>query len=286
MLQKKYWSCVCVFFLVCTFNVNAKDIYDLAVLSPKGVSIAKKEWQPTVDYLQQKTGKKFNLIPVTFKSYDNALASKKMEFLLCNPAVFYDARKKYDAIPLASLIGVYQNKPLHGFGAVIFTRADSGIQTFADLKGKKVAAAQKNALMGYRLPSHVLQEKGLEVEKDYALYFTGSLFNVAQAVKYGKADVGFVRTGFLQWFAKKEKTDISEFMVIKPEQDDFPFQHNGPILPFWIFGATKGTDPALNKEIATALMELKPSAFPVTAANVYGWEEPADLSPVGDIIDK
>jgi len=190
------------------------------------------------------------------------------------------------AVPLASLIGVFQGKPLHGFGGVIFTRVDSNIQVLTELKGRKVAGAQKNALMGYRLQSHVLQEKGLESGKDYDLYFTGNLPYVVKAVETGAADAGFVRTGFLQWFAKKGKIDLTQFRVIEPEQDDFPFQHNGPILPFWIFGASKDADSSLNKEIATALMELKPSSYPVKMANVYGWEEPADLTPVGNIIDK
>ena len=286
MSQKKYWAWVFVFFLACTFNIEAKDSYNLAVLSPKKVSDTKKEWQPTVDYLEKKTGKKINLIPMIFKSYDKALASGKMDFLLCNPAVFYDARKKYDVVPLASLIGIYEDKPLHGFGAVIFTRADSSIQTLADLKGKRIAGAQQNALMGYRLQAHVLKEKGLEEEKDYDLYFTGNLPFVVKAVESGSADAGFVRTGFLQWFAKKGKIDLAQFKVIEPEQDDFPIQHNGPILPFWVFGASKGTDAALGKEIAAALMEIEPSSPEAKAVNVYGWEAPADLTPIGNVVDK
>jgi ABC-type phosphate/phosphonate transport system substrate-binding protein len=207
-----------------------------------------------------------------------------MDFILCNPLIFSQMMDKYETTALASLLEVYQGKPLRGFGAVIFTLAGSDIQTLADLKGKKVVATQKKALMGYQLQMYVLKKKGLDPEKDFELTFTGKLPLVVKAVKSGAADVGFVRTGFLEWLEEQGEVKVSDFKVIEPETDDYPYRHNGQILPFWVFGAAKGTDATLADEVAAALKALPNESPAAKAANIYGWEDPVDLAPVKEIL--
>ena len=185
---------------------------------------------------------------------------------------------------MTSIIGIFEGKPLHGFGAVIFTLADSKIRTLSDLRGKKIAAVQNEALMGYKLQLYVLRKKGITPVKDFDLFFAGRLPLVVKAVRSGTADAGFIRTGHLEWLEKKGMIKVSDFKVIEPESDDFPYKHNGPILPHWVFGAAKNTDAAFANEVAAALKEIKSDSAEAETGNIYGWEEPADLSSVEEVL--
>ncbi|GEM_PF-3780380 len=144
---------ICATFVLSFSQLTfAKDVYKLGVVAVKGAETARKEWQPTADYLSVRTGKKFVLAPLKFSSIIPAVRSGRMDFALCNPAIFCQIREKYGARPLASMTDICEGKPLHGFGAVVFTLGDSKIRTLSDLKGKKITAVQKEALMGYKLP--------------------------------------------------------------------------------------------------------------------------------------
>ena len=262
----------------------AKDAYKLGIVAVKGAETVRKEWQPTADYLSVRTGKKFVLAPLKFSSVIPAVRSGRMDFVLCNPAIFCQIREKHGTRALTSMTDICEGKPLNGFGSVIFTLGDSKIRTLSDLKGKKIAAVQKEALMGYKLQIYVLRKKGMTPGKDFDLFFAGKLPLVVKAVRSGAADVGFIRTGHLEWLEKKGTISVSDFKVIEPESDDFPYRHNGPILPYWIFGAAKSTDAALAKEVAAALKEMKSDSAAAEAANIYGWEDPADLSRVEEVL--
>jgi ABC-type phosphate/phosphonate transport system substrate-binding protein len=270
--------------LVSIQPVCAQEGYTLGVLAPKGAEVAKTEWQPTAEYLSAHTGKAFTLVPLRFRSFEPAVKRGKMDFILCNPVVFSQMMDRYEARPLVSLIEAHQGEPLQGFGAVIFTLADSDIQTLTDMKGKNVAATQRNALMGYQLQMYVFQQHGVDLHKDTEVTFAGKLPLVVNAVKSGAADVGFVRTGFLEWLEEQGQAKASDFKVIEPETDDYPYPHNGPILPYWMFGAAKDTDAALADDVATALKAMPHDSPAAKAANIYGYEDPADLAPVRDML--
>jgi len=262
----------------------AQEVYTLGVLAPKGTNIAKQEWQPTIEYLSHHTGNTFRLIPLRFKSAEPAVKSGKIDFLLCHPSFFFQMMEQYGITPLASLVGMYQGKPLRGLGAVIFTGADSDIQTLADVKGKKVAAPQRGGLMAYQLPIYVLKKKGLAAGKDFDVTFTGKLPLTVKAVKSGAVDAGFVRTGFLEWFERQGECKVSDFKVIEPELDEYPYQHNGPILPSFMFGAAKEIDAALARDVAAALKAMPDEGPAAKSANIYGWEDPANLALVREIV--
>jgi len=273
-----------VWVLVIAQTSFAQKVYTLGVSCPKGTAAIKREWQPTVKYLSHHTENTFRLIPLRFKSVEPAVKSGKMDFLLCNPSLFSQMMEQYGIRPLASLVETSQGKPLRGLGTVIFTAADSNIHTLSDVKGTKVAAALRNSLAGYQLPIYVLKKKGLAPGKDFELMFTGKLQLIVKAVKSGTADVGFARTGFLEWFERQGECKVSDFKVIEPELDEYPYQHNGPIFPSLVFGAAKETDAALARDVASALKAMSDGSSAAKTANIYGWEDPADLALVREII--
>ncbi len=259
----------------------AKDVYKLGILGMEGAKFIRREWQPTADYLSSKTGKRFELAPLKYKTLKPVLMKGETDFLLCEPAVFCQLREKYGLKILASRVGLYKGRLIHGLGAVILTLADSNIRTLSDLKGKRVASVKREALMGYQVQIQLLRKKGLILGKDFDVSFTGKARLVIKALKSRSADAGFIATPFFISLGEGERIN---FKVIEPESDDFPLPHNGPVFPDKVFSALMNTDAALADEVAAALKEMKSDSAPAEAANIYGWEEPADLSPVAEFL--
>ena len=105
-----------------------------------------------------------------------------------------------------------------------------------------------------------------------------------KAVKSGAADAGFARTGFLEWLEEQGDVTVSDFTVIEPERDDYPYPHNGSIVLYSMFGAAQGTDAALARDVAAALKAMPDDSPAAKAANIYGWEDPADLALVREVL--
>lgn len=277
----KIVMCIASVLLIAQMSF-AQEEYTLGVVAPKGTDVTREEWQPTVEYLSAQTGKTFSLVPLQLKSFKSAVKSGKMDFVLCNSVLFYQIQEEYGTKPLASMVTIYQGKPLQGqVGGVLFTLADSNINTWSDLQGKKIAALQKNALMGYQFQVYMLKEKGIEVGKDFEVSFAGSLPRVVKAVKSGATDAGFAGMEILQWFEKQAEFNVSDFKIIEFESEDSSHQHT---FPSWIFGAAQNTDDALAKDIAAALKEISDDSPAAKAAQIYGWEDPADLAPVKELL--
>jgi ABC-type phosphate/phosphonate transport system substrate-binding protein len=259
-------------------------VYTLGVLAPKGADTARQEWQATAEYLSESTGNTFELVPLQLKSFNPAVNAGKIDFMMCNATLFYQMLTENGVKPLASMVGIHQGQPLRGNGAMIFTVADSPINILADLKGKKIAALQQNAMMGYQLQVYVLKKRGLEAGTDFTVSFAGKLPLVLKAVKSGAVDAGFAGANVMQWLEKNTDFSPSDFKVIEPEADDFPYQHTGPVLPFWVFGAAKDVDEALTQNVATALKAISRDNPAATAANIYGWEDLPDLALVQEVL--
>jgi ABC-type phosphate/phosphonate transport system substrate-binding protein len=196
--------------------------------------------------------------------------------------LFYQIQDEYAAKPLASMINMYQGKPLRGHPeGMIFALADSNINTLSDLQGKKVTALQQNALMGYQFQVYMLKEKGIEAGKDFEVSFAGTLPRVVKSVKSGAADAGFAGAELSQWFKDQAEFNASDFKIIKFESEGSSRQH---MFPSWVFGAAQHTDDALAKDIAAVLKEITDDSPVAKAANIYGWEDPADLTPVKKLL--
>ena len=127
--------------------------------------------------------------------------------------------------------GTYVAAYLKGFGVVpivvakmhgrtyykscIITKADSGLQTLSDLKGKKFAFVTPTSTSGGVGPRFYLNKNGIDPEKDFEkLIYAGKHDAVFLAVKNGKVDAGAVGdVYFSRW---KERG------ILKFEQWDEP----------------------------------------------------------------
>lgn len=119
-----------------------------------------------------------------------ALADGQVDFARLGPASYLTAKQKSPRIELLALENDDGDKFFHG---VIFTRADSGVNSLKDLKGKRFAFGDPNSTAGRYLSQSALLHAGLKA-KDLASYeYLGRHDRVAEAVWRGEFAAGAVK---------------------------------------------------------------------------------------------
>ena len=88
-----------------------------------------------------------------------------------------------------------------GYHSVMVSRADSGIETLADMKGKHLGFADPNSTSGYLIPSVSLPKQGYVIEEFFgATSFSGGHEQNILAVMNGDVDGGVTWTsGVGEW---------------------------------------------------------------------------------------
>jgi ABC-type phosphate/phosphonate transport system substrate-binding protein len=174
---------------------------------------------------------------------------------------------------------------LKEFGGVILVKADSPIQTLADIKGKKFMCVKKSSFGGGQMAWRLLLENGIDPLKDFATFAEGKKHdNVVLAVKSGVMDAGTVRSDTLERMAGEGKINMANFRIINQINDDFPFVHSTRLYPEWPMAAVKHVDAGKAAKVGAALQAMSSGDQAAQNAKVVGWSPAADYGPVRDCL--
>ncbi|HEY3360110.1 MAG TPA: phosphate/phosphite/phosphonate ABC transporter substrate-binding protein [Polyangia bacterium] len=134
-------------------------------------------------------------------------------------------------------------------GAII-ARADSGLRTLGDLKGKRMMFGPALGPLSYMSQLDLLQRAGIDPDGDLALYSIppGSFKHekVIYAVLFGRADAGAVPVGDLDRMAAEGRIERGDFTVLATAE---------PIL-YCNVGRGQTVDDALAARVQRALLAL------------------------------
>lgn len=205
--QKKMTLILCGLMVI--IGGAEAETYKVGILAHKGADHAKKVWQPLMDFLHEKTGDTFLIIPLKFKSVDGAIKSHAIDLFFANPMLVVGMKKKHGITPVAS-----HDRP---FSAAVIVRNNSQINTLKELKGKKIAATQPNAFLGYVVQMHVLKKAGVTKEDFAAFKFTGNLMLVIEAVMKGESDAGFIKNDEITLMVNAGKIKADTFRKLEPD---------------------------------------------------------------------
>lgn len=155
------------------------------------------------DCLSQMTGLSFKIeVGTSFGASIEAMGANKAQIGFLNTFSVLLARAKYDIVPALAVLRKYAtndidpDKALDGqlqpfYKGQFIAKKDSGIKTFADLKGKTFCFVDPNSTSGYIIPNIILKANGINPDKDFkAVQNAGSHNNVGIAVYKGDCDAG------------------------------------------------------------------------------------------------
>ncbi|WP_083456240.1 phosphate/phosphite/phosphonate ABC transporter substrate-binding protein [Desulfosarcina cetonica] len=259
MVTRKGWAVVLAFLSVFFISMAAHAMQEVrfGVLAKRGVPKAQKEWGPTARYLSEKLSINCVLVPLKFTEIEPALKNGQIHFLLANSAFYAELEKKYNLRAITTMINRKGDIALKEFGGVLFARNDSKIHGIADIRGKKMMCVKYSSFGGAQMVWHLLLDNGINPKRDCAAFVEGGTHdNVVMAVKAGKVDVGTVRSDTLERMEAEGKIKMSDFRIINPVADSYPFVHSTPLYPEWPVAACAITDPKLARDVAKALILL------------------------------
>jgi phosphonate transport system substrate-binding protein len=174
----------------------AAETWKLAVTDVEGMERLQLEWGPFKEALETATGETFEFFAVNSRTAAaEALRGETVDFVVSGPAEYVVINKLTDA---TALIGL--GRP--DYHCAIIVRADSGINTMQDLKGKKVAFGDIGSTSNMLCPMQVLADHGIDPINDIEKIHTSR--NIAhEALKAGDVDAIVSNAG--SWLGVRNK---------------------------------------------------------------------------------
>lgn len=291
MKRRCFPALASILFLLCIVNFSfAQETVKIGVLAKNGSAKALSQWKATGEYLTASLpGTPFEIVPLGFKDVNPAIEQSLVSFFLVNSSMFVEAKVRYGAMEVATMINSRQGKPLKAFGGVIITTVDNdGINGLTDLKGKSFMAVSKSSFGGWQMAYREILGAGVDPLSDFGkLEFGGKHENVVLAVLNGAADAGTVRTDTLERMAAGGSIFLDDFKVInKQSHPGFPFACSTPLYPEWPLARLAATPAGLSDKVAAALMKLKPEDPAAKNARIVGWTAALDYGPVENLQKK
>ncbi len=262
----------------------------IGVLAKRSVKICRQRWQPLADYLSENFyEKKFRIVPLSFTEIAAAVAAKRIDFVLTNPAIYVNLELKYGVSRILTLVqkeaGIFTNE----FGGVLFYRVDRGpFHRLVDVRGHSLRAVSAQSFGGWLMVLREFKEKGLAPEDLRVLVkFTGSQDQVVYDILAGKADFGIVRTGILEKMAAEGRIDDNKLAVIHDHgggKNHLPFLHSTRAYPEWPLAKLKHTNEYLANRVARTLLFLQPVDEAAIKADIGGFCTPLNYQPVRELL--
>lgn len=175
------------------------------------------------------------------------LGTGQTQIAYLTPVAYVEARRKYGVIPLVAPTS--NGHP--NFSLVIAVKADSGIRSPAELKGKRFAYGDEKAL----LQRAAVESMGLKSSDFSTFAYLKHYDNIAKAVLAGDFDGGILRSSVADEFKSKGIIVIGS---------------TAP-LPSYIFAVHPAMPVAVRNQLRDALLALNKST-PERAASLEAFD--------------
>lgn len=227
--------------------VLAQPVLRISAIPDESPTELQRKFGQLAAYLEKQLGMKVAYTPVSdYAAAVEALVGKKLDMVWYGGFTFVQARQRSgnQVIPLV------QRAEDEKFRSVFITRADSGIKSLADLKGKTVSFGSPSSTSGHLMPRYFLVQQGIEPDRDFRqVAFSGAHDATIAAVAGGKVQAGALNISVWEKFVQDKRVDTSQVVVF----------YTTP--PYYDYNWTvrSDLDPALRKRIADAFLRLDPS---------------------------
>lgn len=227
--------------------------------------------------LSDETGHTIQIrIPTDYATVVEAMRFGKSDVAYFGPFTYVVANAQSGAQAFVTMN--IKGKPYYHSYAIVLK--DSPIKEFADkdvnatLKGKTIALGDHASTSSSQIPQLVMQNAGLDKEKDVKLVFTGAHDAVLKAVVAGKADIGFLDSAIFEGsLAKKFPEDFAKVRVVykSVELYQYPWAHR------------KDLDPRVVKQLQDAFVKITdPEALEAFGADSFIATDDSKYAPVRD----
>ncbi len=273
-------------------DLSSKTELTLGVLASEGVTRALEAWAPTIELLnraaeEQELPYQFRMEPHSDTSLITEMDAGAIDLFLTDPAGFVIAEVEEGARALMSVAHMWDGLTYDQTGALVFTRSDSDIRSFAQIAGRQVMGVAPNELTGWKLALQEARKYRLNPDTLMSdlVFSGGNQREVVYAVQNGLVDVGVIRAGVLETLAAQGAINLQDFRPVAPiAQQGYPFWVSTPLYPDWVMGALPDVpEDALGLVIGT-LLDVDVTSPAAVAAGGVVWQAPQNYQPVHELL--
>ncbi|RUM45161.1 MAG: hypothetical protein DSY46_03640 [Hydrogenimonas sp.] len=271
---------LCLPVLLQAYTVN------IAVNAMHGKEKAVQEWHSTIEYLNKHisdyTFKLVPFLPTEFAQFKKHIETEEIDFMILPPIMYVDLQMRIGA---TQMLTRQDHNGIGEFGSVIITRKDSNITDLSQVTQKhRFAGVAPMGSGGWLIGYDTLRSYHIDpVEAGNPIIFTGCQRYVIDAVFENRADIGIIRTGLLEKWAKEKSIDLKNFTILNQQHHEtFPYLCSSQLYPEWVFTKTPHASDKLSKEIIVALLTLSHHH----QAQYGGWTVPANYQGVYDLMQR
>jgi phosphonate transport system substrate-binding protein len=172
----------------------------------------KKDFQPVFSAIGQSTDLHFDIkVGQSYGTVVEAMCSGAADIAWYGPASYLQAKGRGCAELLA--LAVRHGESVYYSG--IFARTDAGINTIADLKGKKIALGDVNSTSSFNVPVAMMMAAGVNPARDAgSINMAGSHANVIKALAEGLVDAGGASFDSFEKAVNAKAIDPSKVKVV------------------------------------------------------------------------
>ena len=247
-MSLRIYACLLLVLLVagCQNSVE-RPVMKIGYMNCNSEAETMARFKPLTKYLSDKLAIDFQTIPVDTQDFPERFAAGEFEFTHSNSLVYVIMRENQQIELVATeMRGNYGSRTA---GAII-AKKGSGIESLADIKGKRMIFGPQLAPSGFLAQYDLLLREGIDPEQDIAYYAipSGSFKHekVVYAVYFGDYDVAAAPALDLELMTKDGKITADDFVILG----------QSPIFPYCTFGARNDLDPELIKRFQQAWVNL------------------------------
>jgi phosphonate transport system substrate-binding protein len=176
------------------------ETWSIAVTDVEGLERLQAEWGPFKAALETATGQTFEFFPVSSRTAAaEALRGETVDFVITGPAEYIVINTLTEATPLIGF-----GRP--DYRCAIIVRAESGIDSMEDLRGKTVAFGDIGSTSNMLCPMQLMADYGVNPVNDIERVHTAR--NIAhEALKAG--DVAAIGINEGSWISSARDNDTS-----------------------------------------------------------------------------
>lgn len=219
----------------------------IGVFPRRQVSETVQMFTPLADYLSKRLGRPVTVEPAKdFTAFWDGIARQHYQIAHMNPLQYVKGHREFGYQAILK----NEERGETTIAGTIVVHRNSGIESLAQLKGKRIAfGGNRDAIVSYGLPTLLLRRAGLK-DGDYTEIFVKNPYNAVTLVYVGEADASGSSDFVLRPGFTPPNVDAQQLKIIARTQ----------ALPQLPWAVSKQVNASLRLQIQTLLAHLRDDA--------------------------
>jgi len=192
MKKSSLWRCLklllSLWLIACGDSGKSTKVLRVGFVPAEDAQQVMQNAQPIVEILRRQLGMEVQAFVATdYTGVVEALRVNKLDIAFLTPASYVLAKNEANV----KVVLKSERKGIPFYYAAIITRADSGIKTLDDLRGKSFAFGDSLSTTGNIIPRRMFKERGIDPVRDFKqVLYSGGHDATVLAVLNRKVDAG------------------------------------------------------------------------------------------------